>query len=256
MKIDYSKSEFTQDECKYMFNETKRLQETNPSHIPVLIQLDSNVLKMEKQKFLVSNTINFNDFVNNTLKKKLINLYNNDVLVDYSEKTFGYAQSETGKKMQITISKISSYLPTRAITDFDQTQKALERFEAPDKAITIFETSAKNDCLYCVVAHGALLRIYAKNPLVADQVAVNHLKADITPRQRAMLEFAVKVCMNSAAVTDEDYEMLYRHGFDDEDIWDIATITAFFGMSNRIANSIGMRPNEEFYLMGRLPKTK
>jgi uncharacterized peroxidase-related enzyme len=115
-------------------------------------------------------------------------------------------------------------------------------------------TSAKNDCLYCVVAHGALLRIYAKNPLVADQVAVNHLKADITPRQRAMLEFAVKVCMNSAAVIEEDYQVLYKHGLDDEDIWDIATITAFFGMSNRIANSIGMRPNEEFYLMGRVSR--
>jgi hypothetical protein len=93
MKIDYSKSEFTQDERKYMFNETKRLQETNPSHIPVLIQLDSNVLKMEKQKFLVSNTINFNDFVNNTLKKKLINLYNNDVLVIHIVKFSG------GKKL-------------------------------------------------------------------------------------------------------------------------------------------------------------
>ena len=125
-----------------------------------------------------------------------------------------------------------------------------------DREMIVTTTSAKNDCLYCVVAHGALLRIYAKNPLVADEVAVNHLKADITPRQRAMLEFAVKVCMNSAAVIEEDYQILYKHGFDDEDIWDIATITAFFGMSNRIANSIGMRPNEEFYLMGRLPKTK
>jgi uncharacterized peroxidase-related enzyme len=125
-----------------------------------------------------------------------------------------------------------------------------------DREMIVTTTSAKNDCLYCVVAHGALLRIYAKNPLVADQVAVNHLKADITPRQRVMLEFAVKVCMNSAAVTEEDYQVLYKHAFDDEDIWDIATITAFFGMSNRIANSIGMRPNEEFYLMGRLPKTK
>jgi uncharacterized peroxidase-related enzyme len=125
-----------------------------------------------------------------------------------------------------------------------------------DREMIVTITSAKNDCLYCVVAHGALLRIYAKNPLVADQVAVNHLKADITPRQRAMLEFAVKVCMNSAAVIEDDYQVLYKHGFDDEDIWDIATITAFFGMSNRIANSIGMRPNEEFYLMGRLPKTK
>ena len=122
-----------------------------------------------------------------------------------------------------------------------------------DREMIVTATSAKNDCLYCVVAHGALLRIYAKNPLLADQVAVNHLKADITPRQSAMLDFAVKVCLDSAAVNDADYASLHTHGFDDEDIWDIATITAFFGMSNRIANSIGMRPNEEFYLMGRLP---
>jgi len=125
-----------------------------------------------------------------------------------------------------------------------------------DREMIVTVTSAKNDCLYCVVAHGALLRIYAKNPLVADQVAVNHFKADITPRQRAMLDFAVKVCLDSAAVGEADYASLHAHGFDDEDIWDIATITAFFGMSNRIANSTGMRPNEEFYLMGRARKEK
>ncbi|MEY2823640.1 MAG: hypothetical protein RLZ64_178 [Pseudomonadota bacterium] len=125
-----------------------------------------------------------------------------------------------------------------------------------DREMIVTTTSAKNDCLYCVVAHGALLRIYAKNPLVADQVAVNYLKADITPRQRAMLDFAVKVCLESAAVSADDYAALHAHGFDDEDIWDIAAITAFFGMSNRIANAIGMRPNEEFYLMGRIAKPK
>ena len=125
-----------------------------------------------------------------------------------------------------------------------------------DREMIVTTTSAKNDCLYCVVAHGALLRIYAKNPLVADQVAVNHLKADITLRQRAMLDFAVKVCLESAAVSADDYAALHAHGFDDEDIWDIAAITAFFGMSNRIANAIGMRPNEEFYLMGRIAKPK
>jgi len=125
-----------------------------------------------------------------------------------------------------------------------------------DREMIVTTTSAKNDCLYCVVAHGALLRIYAKNPLVADQVAINHLKAEITPRQKAMLDFAVKVCLDSASVNEGDYAALHIHGFDDEDIWDIATITAFFGMSNRIANSIGMKPNEEFYLMGRLPKDK
>ncbi len=121
-----------------------------------------------------------------------------------------------------------------------------------DREMIVTATSAKNNCLYCVVAHGALLRIYAKNPLIADQVAVNHLKADITPRQHAMLDFAIKVCLDAAAVSDADYAALHKHGFDDEDIWDIAAITAFFGLSNRMANVISMRPNDEFYLMGRV----
>ncbi len=123
-----------------------------------------------------------------------------------------------------------------------------------DREMIVTATSAKNDCLYCVVAHGAMLRIYAKNPLVADQVAVNHRKADITPRQKAMLDFAIKVCLDSASVSEADYSALHAHGFDDEDVWDIAAITAFFGMSNRIANAVGMRPNEEFYLMGRVSR--
>ena len=123
-----------------------------------------------------------------------------------------------------------------------------------DREMIVTATSAKNQCLYCVVAHGALLRIYAKNPLVADQVAVNHHKADITPRQHAMLDFAIKVCLDSQSVSDADYATLHAHGFDDEDIWDIAAITAFFGLSNRIANATSMRPNDEFYLMGRLPR--
>jgi uncharacterized peroxidase-related enzyme len=117
-------------------------------------------------------------------------------------------------------------------------------------------TSARNGCLYCVVAHGALVRIYGKAPLLADQIAVNHRKADITPRQMAMLDFAVKVCERSAEVTEEDFEALHEHGFDDEDIWDIAAITAFFGLSNRVANVTSMRPNDEFFLMGRVPRAK
>ncbi|HVL74846.1 MAG TPA: peroxidase-related enzyme [Noviherbaspirillum sp.] len=125
-----------------------------------------------------------------------------------------------------------------------------------DREMIVTATSAKNSCLYCVVAHGALLRIYAKQPLVADQVAVNHAKADITPRQKAMLDFAIKVCLRSHEVGDEDYALLRSHGFDDEDIWDIAAITAFFGLSNRMANVISMRPNDEFYLMGRVPRSK
>lgn len=123
-----------------------------------------------------------------------------------------------------------------------------------DREMIVTATSAKNNCLYCVVAHGAILRICAKNALVADQVAVNHLKADITPRQSAMLDFAFKVCLHSSEVNDADYVTLRSHGFDDEDIWDIAAITAFFGLSNRIANVISMRPNDEFFLMGRVPR--
>jgi len=125
-----------------------------------------------------------------------------------------------------------------------------------DREMIVVATSAANDCLYCVVAHGAILRIYEKKPLVADQVAINWRKADITPRQRAMLEFALKVCQRSHEVGEADFAALREQGFDDEDAWDIAAITAFFGMSNRLANVTGMRPNEEFYLMGRVPKAK
>ena len=125
-----------------------------------------------------------------------------------------------------------------------------------DREMIVTTTSAANHCLYCVVAHGAILRIYEKKPLVADQVAVNHRKADITPRQRAMLDFAMNVCLNSHEVADADFEALHAHGFDDEDIWDIAAITAFFGLSNRVANVSSMMPNPEFYLMGRVPKDK
>ena len=125
-----------------------------------------------------------------------------------------------------------------------------------DREMIVVATSAANDCLYCVVAHGAILRIYEKKPLVADQVAINWRKADITPRQRAMLTFAMKVCQRSHEVEETDFAALREHGFDAEDAWDIAAITAFFGMSNRLANATGMKPNEEFYLMGRVPKSK
>ena len=123
-----------------------------------------------------------------------------------------------------------------------------------EREMIVTTTSAANNCLYCVVAHGAILRIYEKKPLVADQVAVNYRKADITPRQRAMLDFAMKVCLQADRIEDADFEALYPHGFDDEDAWDIAAITAFFGLSNRMANFSGMQPNPEFYLMGRVPK--
>jgi uncharacterized peroxidase-related enzyme len=125
-----------------------------------------------------------------------------------------------------------------------------------EREMIIVATSAANQCLYCVVAHGAILRVYEKKPLLADQVAVNHRKADITPRQRAMLDFAMQVCTASHTVEEADFAALRAHGFDDEDIWDIAAITAFFGLSNRMANVIGMRPNDEFFLLGRIPRTK
>ncbi len=125
-----------------------------------------------------------------------------------------------------------------------------------DREMIVTTTSAANHCLYCVVAHGAILRIYEKKPLVADQVAVNHHKADITPRQKAMLDFAMKVCLASHEISDDDFAPLHAHGFSDEDIWDIAAITAFFGLSNRMASFSNMMPNPEFYVMGRVPKVK
>ena len=123
-----------------------------------------------------------------------------------------------------------------------------------EREMIIVATSGANRCLYCVVAHGAILRVYEKKPLIADQVATNHRKADITPRQRAMLDFAMKVCLHADEIEEADYAALREHGFTDEDAWDIGAIAAFFGLSNRMANLIGLRPNDEFYLMGRVPR--
>jgi uncharacterized peroxidase-related enzyme len=125
-----------------------------------------------------------------------------------------------------------------------------------EREMIIVATSGANRCLYCVVAHGAILRVYEKKPLIADQVATNHRKADITPRQRAMLDFAMKVCLRADEIEEADYAALRAHGFTDEDAWDIGAITAFFGLSNRMANLISLRPNDEFYLMGRVPRQK
>jgi uncharacterized peroxidase-related enzyme len=125
-----------------------------------------------------------------------------------------------------------------------------------DREMIVVATSAAANCLYCVVSHGALLRIYEKKPLVADQVATNYRKADITPRQRAMLDFAMKVSLESHTVSEADFPPLRAHGFNDEDVWDIAAISAFFAMSNRLANALNMMPNDDFYLMGRVPRAK
>ena len=123
-----------------------------------------------------------------------------------------------------------------------------------EREMIVVATSGLNDCLYCVVAHGAILRIRAKNPLIADQVAVNPRKSDVTPRQRAMLDFALKVAVRSHEIDDADYAALERHGFSDDDAWDIAAIAAFYAMSNRLANAFSIRPNDEFYAMGREPR--
>ena len=124
-----------------------------------------------------------------------------------------------------------------------------------EREMIVVATSGANRCQYCVVAHGAILRIRAKDPRVADQVAINYRKADISPRQRAMLEFALKVALESHAVEDADLEALKAQGFSEDDVWDIAAIAAFFALSNRMANVTSMRPNDEFYLMGRVAKT-
>ena len=123
-----------------------------------------------------------------------------------------------------------------------------------EREMIVVATSGANDCLYCIVAHGAILRIFARNPRVADQVAINHRKAEITPRQQAMLAFALKVSERSGKIDDSDFAALRDHGFDDEDIWDIGNISAFFCLSNRMANLISLRPNAEFYLLGRTPR--
>jgi uncharacterized peroxidase-related enzyme len=123
-----------------------------------------------------------------------------------------------------------------------------------EREMIVVATSSVNQCHYCVVAHGAILRIRAKNPQIADQIAINYRKADITPRQKAMLDFAMKVSRAAEEISEQDFADISRHGFSNDDVWDIAAIAAFFALSNRMANVTGMRPNDEFYMMGRLPK--
>jgi uncharacterized peroxidase-related enzyme len=123
-----------------------------------------------------------------------------------------------------------------------------------EREMIIVATSGANRCLYCVVAHGAILRVYEKKPMLADQVATNYLKADISERQRAILALALKVCDDSANLVEADYDAVRAHGLNDEDIWDIGAITALFGLSNRMANLISLRPNDEFYMLGRVPR--
>jgi uncharacterized peroxidase-related enzyme len=135
-------------------------------------------------------------------------------------------------------------------------EKQTEGLSKAEREMIVVATSARNECQYCVIAHGAILRIRAKNPLIADQIACNYRKADITERQKVMLDYALKVSRNAQEVSDEDYQRLQEHGFSMDDIWDIGSISAFFGLSNRLVNMSSMRTNDEFYLMGRQPYNK
>ena len=123
-----------------------------------------------------------------------------------------------------------------------------------EREMIVVATSGFNQCTYCVVAHGAIVRIREKSPNLADQIATNYRKADITPRQKAMLDFAVKVALKSSEINDADFEEMRKHGFSDDEIWDTGAISAFFALSNRMANLTSMRPNDEFYLLGRIPR--
>ena len=123
-----------------------------------------------------------------------------------------------------------------------------------EREMIVVATSAANQCHYCVIAHGAILRIRAKNPQIADQIAINYQKADITPRQKAMLDFAMQVSVDAASVSEDDFAEMASHGFGNDDIWDITAIAAFFALSNRMANVTSMKPNDEFYMMGRVAK--
>jgi len=152
---------------------------------------------------------------------------------------------------------VLAHRPAEARAFFDYHDALMEKEGGITKAereMIVVATSSANQCHYCVIAHGAILRIRAKNPQIADQIAVNYRKADITARQRAMLDFAMKVSTEANRISESDFATVAGHGFTDDDIWDIAAIAAFFALSNRMANVTGMRPNDEFYMMGRLPK--
>jgi uncharacterized peroxidase-related enzyme len=150
-----------------------------------------------------------------------------------------------------------AYRPNEFRAFFAYHDALMERDSGLTKAereMIVVATSSANQCHYCVIAHGAILRIRAKNPQIADQIAINYRKADVTPRQRAMLDFAMKVSAEAHRISEADFADIASHGFSDDDIWDIAAIAAFFALSNRMANVTSMRPNDEFYMMGRLPK--
>ena len=174
-----------------------------------------------------------------------------DLPVDIKERIMA-VQEKAGFVPNVFLALAHRPKEFRAFFDYhDALMEKESGLSKADMEMIVVATSAENNCLYCVVAHGAILRIRAKHPLVADQVAVNYRKADITAKQMAMLDFAVKVCNESWAICEKDIEAVRSVGFTDEDIWDIAAITAFFGLSNRMASFLQMEPNGEFYTMGR-----
>ncbi len=174
-----------------------------------------------------------------------------DLPVDIKERIMA-VQEKAGFVPNVFLALAHRPKEFRAFFDYhDALMEKESGLSKADMEMIVVATSAENNCLYCVVAHGAILRIRAKQPLIADQVAVNYRKADITAKQMAMLDFAVKVCNESWAICKKDIEAVRSVGFTDEDIWDIAAITAFFGLSNRMASFLQMEPNGEFYTMGR-----
>lgn len=161
-------------------------------------------------------------------------------------------QEKTGFVPNIFLTLAHRPAELRAFMDYhDALMEKASGLTKAEREMIVVATSSANDCQYCVVAHGAILRIRARNPLIADQVAINYRKADISDRERAILDFAMKVAVASGQVGDEDIAAMKAKGFSDDEIWDIGAITAFFAMSNRLANLASMRPNDEFYSMAR-----
>jgi uncharacterized peroxidase-related enzyme len=179
-----------------------------------------------------------------------------DVLADLREK-FLAVQEKAGFVPNVFLALAHRPAECRAFIAYhDALMEKEGGLSKAEREMIVVATSGANQCQYCVIAHGAILRIRARNPLIADQVAVNWRKADLTPRQQAMLVYAMKVALAAHEVGPADHDALRAAGFGDEDIWDIGAIAAFFAMSNRLANSMGLRPNDEFYLMGRVAQNK
>ena len=175
----------------------------------------------------------------------------NDLPADIKERILG-VQEKAGFIPNVFLTLAHRPDEFRAFFDYhDALMEKDSGLTKGEREMIVVATSGLNECNYCVVAHGAILRIREKNPLIADQVANNYRKADITARQKAMLNFAVKISQNAQAINDDDYQQLHEHGFSDEDIWDIGAVAAFFALSNRMANMISMRANDEFYMLGR-----